>query len=174
MKFAKLKIAALIFVGVFASSNSMASVNFAKCLSEPAVKFDGTIVDAAIATPALSTLVTAVVAADLVETLANADNVTVFAPTNEAFNNIPGAILSDLLADVDALTGVLAYHVAPGNRDPRVRLTATRVETLAGQSIFMHRKGGYPMVNDSIVSCTPVRTNNGTVYVVDSVLMPQY
>lgn len=174
MKFGKLVSAAIISAGVFGSTASYAETSFRSCLNMDPVRFDGTIVDAAIATPDLSTLVTAVTAAGLGDALATLQDLTVFAPTNAAFDNIPAPILSEILADVDVLTAVLTYHVAPGYRDPRLRLDPKKAETLAGQDIFFQRKDRAQRVNDAIVSCTPVRTDNGTVFLIDSVLMPQF
>lgn len=147
------------------------------CATTPPVKVEGTIVDAAVATPALSTLVGAVVGAGLVDTLNSPGPFTVFAPTNDAFANIPASILTPIVGDVDLLTAVLTYHVVAGaNRhiDPRwVYRRAVEVETVQGQTLFFNRNGG-PQVNQSNVSCQPVHTSNGVVYVIDSVLLPQF
>ena len=111
-----------------------AGTGFATCNSSPIIEFDGTIVDAAIATPDLSTLVDAVVAADLVDALATTENLTVFAPTNDAFGAMPADVLGAALADVDLLTGILLYHVAAGYYDPRKYIPPVRVKTLADQA----------------------------------------
>ncbi|MEH6592080.1 MAG: fasciclin domain-containing protein [Halioglobus sp.] len=146
---------------------------FAECVSTDLVKFDGTIVDAALATPELSTLVDAVVAAGLVDTLATAENITVYAPTNDAFGNVPGGILNAVLGDPALLTAVLTYHVSPGKEDPRKYIKGERAPTLAGPSVFFHRIGGQARVNGAAVSCQGVQTSNGTVWVIDSVLIPR-
>ena len=172
MKFKKTIAAALFSVMAIGASNASAAP-FITCVGEPLVQFDGNVVDAAIATPELSTLVTAVTAAGLVDTLANAENITVYAPTNDAFGKIPGMILNEFLADVDALTGILAYHVTPGPADPRKFISPLRRMTLAGQPIFFHRMDNKQMINNAEVSCTGVRVSNGTVWFIDSVLMPQ-
>lgn len=148
--------------------------SFATCVSTDLVQFDGTIVDAALATPELSTLVTALSAADLVDTLDTIEDVTVYAPTNDAFGAIPADILGDLLADVPSLTEVLVYHVSPGRLNPRKFLTTVRRDTLNGQNIFFHRNNGAARVNNAAVDCQGVSTTNGDVYFIDSVLMPEY
>jgi uncharacterized surface protein with fasciclin (FAS1) repeats len=150
------------------------------CATTPPVKFDGTIVDAAIAlqeAAGLKTLVGAVVGAGLVDTLNSPGPFTVFAPTDDAFGNIPEPILTAIVSDVGLLTAVLTYHVVAGadkHIDPRwVYRRALEVETVQGQTLFFNRNGG-PQVNQSNVACQPVHTSNGVVYVIDSVLLPQF
>lgn len=148
-----------------------------QCLRTQPVHFNGTIVEAAIATPALSTLVTAVVAADLVGALSAPGKKTVFAPTNDAFAAVPEPILGLLLADPQGLlTSVLTYHVSAGqNKDARRGFRRPSLKTLNGQRIFLtHERESVPMVNNSKLSCQPVVTTNGVVWVIDSVLLPQF
>ncbi len=152
--------------------------NYYECYKTPAVEFPGTIVEAAIATPALSTLVTAVLAADpaVAEALGNPEaSLTVYAPTNDAFAAVP--ILDLVVANQELLTSVLLYHVTPGvepHYDPRwVYNKAFEVDTLNGQTVFYNRNGG-PQINQSNVACQPVKTTNGVVFVIDSVLLPQF
>jgi uncharacterized surface protein with fasciclin (FAS1) repeats len=145
-----------------------------RCASTPAVKFNGTIVDAALATPDLKVLADAVVAANLAGTLSGPGPFTVYAPTNAAFAKIPPAVLSAITSDVSLLTAVLTYHVTPGKADPRfVFSTPKEASTVQGQTVFFSRDKG-PQVNQSNVSCTPVRTTNGVVWLIDSVLLPQF
>ncbi|MFE3196466.1 fasciclin domain-containing protein [Embleya sp. NPDC055664] len=122
--------------------------------------------------PVLSTLVAAVKAAGLVDTLNTAQNITVFAPTNDAFAKIPKDTLDKLLADKDALTKVLTYHVV-GQRLAPARLTGGSFETLEKQPLTTKGSGDAYTVNDtSKVVCGNVPTANATVYLVDTVLMP--
>lgn len=144
------------------------------CLTTDVVQFDGTVVDAALATPELSTLVDAVVAAGLVDDLNDAENITVYAPTNDAFAAIPGDIADAILGDIDLLTAVLTYHVSPGKTDPRRYVEALRRPTLQGQYVFYHRTGMQPHVNGAAVSCQGVNTSNGFVWILDSVLLPVF
>lgn len=148
-----------------------------RCAATPAVHFQGTIVDAALATPDLKVLADAVVAAGLAGTLNGPGPFTVYAPTNAAFQKIPAAVLSAITSDTSLLTAVLTYHVTPGttrNFDPRLVFTTPKeVPTVQGQTVFYSRGTG-PQVNQSNVSCQPVRTTNGLVWLIDSVLLPQF
>jgi uncharacterized surface protein with fasciclin (FAS1) repeats len=157
-----------------ASLSAAAAPTFAECRNAQAVEFHGTIVDAAIATPALSTLTSLVVAANLAGPLSAPGNLTVFAPTNDAFAKIPGPVLNAIGSDIGILTAVLTYHVVPGPVDPR---TARKKETatLQGQTVFtgFERDNG-AAVNQSTADCTAVKTTNGTVWIINSVLLPQF
>lgn len=122
--------------------------------------------------PALSTLVTAVKKAGLVDTLNSAQNITVFAPTNDAFAKIPKADLDKLLADKAALTKVLTYHVVGQKLTPE-QLDKGSFETLEKEELTTAGSGVEYTVNDaSKVVCGNVPTANATVYIVDTVLMP--
>ncbi|WLQ32866.1 fasciclin domain-containing protein [Streptomyces castrisilvae] len=122
--------------------------------------------------PALSTLVTAVKKAGLVDTLNSAQNITVFAPTNDAFAKIPKADLDKLLADKAALTKVLTYHVVGQKLTPE-QLDKGSFETLEKEELTTAGSGTEYTVNDaSKVVCGNVPTANATVYIVDTVLMP--
>jgi uncharacterized surface protein with fasciclin (FAS1) repeats len=98
----------------------------------------------------------------------------VFAPTNDAFAKIPSAVLGAIGSDAALLTAVLTYHVVPGSADPRAA-GRRQVDTLQGQSLFVgFERGTGPEVNQSIADCTAVHTTNGTVWIIDSVLLPQF
>jgi len=138
--------------------------------------FDGMAKDpvatAASNNPALSTLVTAVKKAGLVDTLNNAQNITVFAPTNDAFAKVPKADLDKLLADKAALTKVLTYHVVGQKLTPQ-QLEKGSFDTLEKSELTTSGSDMAYTVNDaSKVVCGNVRTANATVYIVDTVLMP--
>jgi uncharacterized surface protein with fasciclin (FAS1) repeats len=155
--------------------NSAQAQSLAECLSTDVVDFDGSVVDAAIATPELSTLVDAVVAAGLDEALATTEDITVYAPTNDAFAALPGDVLNAIVGDEALLTAVLTYHVTPGEQDPRRYTTAVRRNTLLqGQKVYYSRFGGAARVNQSAIACQGVQTDNGVVWVIDSVLIPQF
>lgn len=142
------------------------------CLSVEIVDFDGNIVEAALATPELSTLVDAVVAAGLDEALATTENITVYAPTNDAFAAVPADILAVITGNVDLLTAVLTYHVTPSVEDVRRYSEAYARPTLQGQQVYLDRYGNTPRVNNAGASCQGVRANNGNVWIIDSVLLP--
>ncbi|MDV6011384.1 fasciclin domain-containing protein [Haloechinothrix sp. LS1_15] len=122
--------------------------------------------------PVLSTLVTAVGEAELVDTLNGAEDITVFAPANDAFEAIPEEDLEALLADQEALTDVLTYHVVDQRLDPG-ELDDGTFETLQGDSVTTTQDGEDVTVNDASVVCGNVQTANATVYIIDGVLMPQ-
>ncbi|WP_455359775.1 fasciclin domain-containing protein [Streptomyces sp. SYSU K21746] len=150
------------------------------CASVPqdgAGSFDGMAKDpvatAASNNPALSTLVTAVKKAGLVDTLNNAENITVFAPTNDAFAKIPKADLDKVLADKAMLTKILTYHVVGEKLTPK-QLENGSYETLQKGMLTTAGTGEEYKVNDtSNVVCGNVQTANATVYIVDTVLMPK-
>lgn len=121
--------------------------------------------------PVLSTLVTAAKAGGLVDTLNNAQGVTVFAPDNAAFSAVPPATLSGLLANKTQLDKVLTYHVVAGRLSPE-QLAGTHT-TLEGGSVTVAGSGEDFTVNGSAkVVCGNVQTANATVYIIDSVLTP--
>jgi uncharacterized surface protein with fasciclin (FAS1) repeats len=126
---------------------------------------------AASGNPLLSTLVTAVKQAGLVDTLNNAPELTVFAPTNDAFGKIPAADLKAVLADKKTLTSILTYHVVEGKLTP-AQLAGTH-KTLQGDDLTVEGTGTDFKVNEASVICGNVQTANATVYIIDSVLMPK-
>ncbi|MEV4316244.1 fasciclin domain-containing protein [Actinocrispum sp. NPDC049592] len=121
--------------------------------------------------PALSTLVSAVKQAGLVDTLNGARDVTVFAPSNDAFAKLPKDTLDKVLADKATLTKILTYHVVPRTISP-MQLAAGSFETLEKGSLTTSGSGESYKVNDANVVCGNIKTANATVYIVDSVLMP--
>jgi uncharacterized surface protein with fasciclin (FAS1) repeats len=127
---------------------------------------------AASGNPLLSTLVTAVKQAGLVDSLNTAPAVTVFAPTNDAFGKIPAADLKKVLADKKTLTSILTYHVVPGKLSPE-QVAGTH-KTLQGGTVTVAGSGeDFKVDGASSVICGNVQTSNATVYIVDSVLMPK-
>ena len=120
--------------------------------------------------PVLSTLVTAVGAAGLGDTLNSAQAITVFAPANDAFGKIPADTLKAVLADKTKLTKILTYHVVSGKLSPD-QLAGTHT-TLEGGTVKVTGSGQSFQVNGANVVCGNVQTANATVYIVDSVLMP--
>lgn len=121
--------------------------------------------------PALSTLVSAVKEAGLVDTLNTAKDITVFAPTNDAFAKIPKETLDKVLADKQTLTKILTYHVV-GKQVTPVDLAMGNFETLEKGAVSTSGSGQSFKVNDANVVCGNVKTANATVYIIDTVLMP--
>ena len=139
------------------------------------------VVDTAVGAGNFKTLVAAVQAAGLVDTLKGPGPFTIFAPSDEAFAKIPKAqldalladkaVLTKVLADKAVLTKVLTYHAVPA------KVMATDVKegkapTIQGQALTV-RTGGGVMVNQSKVVATDVQASNGVIHVIDTVLMPQ-
>ena len=127
---------------------------------------------AASANPVLSTLVTAVKKAGLVDTLNSAANITVFAPDNAAFAKLPKATLDKVLADKAELTKILTYHVADGRQTPGQLASGTGIKTLEGGMVTPGKMGETYAVNNAHVVCGNVQTANATVYIIDTVLTP--
>ncbi len=126
---------------------------------------------AASANPLLETLVAAVDAAGLVDTLNSADGITVFAPINDAFAAFPKKDLNALLKDKKTLTAVLTHHVVGGQMGPDK--LAGEFETLNGDMLTVEGSGEeFTVDGNAAVLCGNIQTANATVYVIDSVLMP--
>lgn len=126
---------------------------------------------AASGNPVLSTLVSAVKKAGLVDSLNTAPELTVFAPANSAFDKIPAADLKKVLADKKTLTSILTYHVVPGKLAPAD--LAGSHKTLEGDEVKVTGSGMDFKVGGASVVCGNVQTANATVYIIDSVLMPK-
>ena len=129
------------------------------------------IVDTAVSAGSFNTLVTALKAAGLVDTLKGPGPFTVFAPTDEAFAKVPKADLDALLKDKAKLTAVLTYHVVPGKVMAK-DVKAGMVKTVEGQSINVSTAGGV-MVDKAHVVKTDIVADNGIIHVIDTVLMPK-
>jgi uncharacterized surface protein with fasciclin (FAS1) repeats len=131
------------------------------------------VASAASANPVLSTLVTAVKKAGLVDTLNSAKDITVFAPTNDAFGAIPPKTLKAVLADKATLTKILTYHVVPGQLSPD-ELDGSH-KTLEGGTLTINGSDPNFVVGTQKASivCGNVPTANATVYIINSVLMPK-
>jgi uncharacterized surface protein with fasciclin (FAS1) repeats len=127
---------------------------------------------AASANPLLSTLVAAVKAAGLVDTLNSASNITVFAPDNAAFAKIPAATLKGILANKAELTKILTYHVASGRYTPAQLASGAKIKTLEGGTVAPAMMGSNYTVNGASIVCGNVQTANATVYIINTVLTP--
>jgi uncharacterized surface protein with fasciclin (FAS1) repeats len=124
--------------------------------------------------PELTTLVAAVTAAGLVDTLNGPGPFTIFAPVNSAFAKIPQADLDAVLADTELLTSILTYHVVPEQLSSTELAAAGTVATVNGAELEVTMDGESLMINgdEATVVCQDVPTANATVYLIDSVLMP--
>ncbi|EDL49228.1 fasciclin domain-containing protein [Erythrobacter sp. SD-21] len=147
----------------------------------------GTIVDVAQGDSQFSTLVSAVTAAGLGETLSGEGPYTVFAPTNDAFGKIPEATLTELTTnDTETLGNILQYHVVEGNVDAATLTQAITdagdagytINTVGGGTLTANVVDGNVVLTDaaggtSTVTATDVAASNGVIHVIDTVLMPQ-
>ena len=187
----KLSMAALLLAGLFMSINSQAQGTMAK---EETTVVGGApmypskdIVSNAVNSSDHTTLVAAVKAAGLVETLQSAGPFTVFAPTNAAFEKLPTGTVDNLLKpeSKDALTGVLTYHVVAGKLDSKELIKwiksakcSYELTTVAGGKLWIMQKGNSLMLKDekggmARITIKDVHQSNGVIHVIDSVLLPQ-
>lgn len=134
------------------------------------------IVDNAVEADNVTTLVAAVQAAGLVETLKGEGPFTVFAPTNAAFEKLPEGTVDNLLLpeNKDQLTGVLTYHVVPGRYTAADLMDGMTLTTVQGQTLTITMQDGMVMVNgEAMVETADVISSNGVTHVIDTVLLPQ-
>ncbi len=136
---------------------------------------EDTIVDIAVADGRFTTLVAAVTAADLVETLSGEGPFTVFAPTDDAFAALPAGTLDSLLLpeSKQALTDILLYHVVSGKVMAADVVTLTSATTVLGKDVTITVKDGKVFLNDTVeVIITDIEASNGVIHVIDAVLLP--
>ncbi len=133
------------------------------------------IVDVAMQTDFLSTLVAAVKAGDLVGVLKGDGPFTVFAPTNAAFEKLPAGTVEDLLKpeNKQKLIAVLTYHVVPGKVYSKDLKDGMKAKTAQGGDVTISLKGGNAMVNNAKVEKADIEASNGVVHVIDTVILPQ-
>lgn len=133
------------------------------------------IVETAIAAGDFNTLVAAVQAAGLVDTLNGPGPFTVFAPTDAAFAKLPPGTLDTLLqpANQDQLKDILLYHVVAGEKLASEVVSSSALETVLGQNVSISMQGSDALVNDAKIVTIDIRTSNGVIHVIDTVLLPQ-
>ncbi|MDN3702221.1 fasciclin domain-containing protein [Vibrio artabrorum] len=133
------------------------------------------IVDVAVENGSFNTLVTAVKAAGLVETLKGEGPFTVFAPTDEAFAKLPDGTIDMLLKpeNKDKLIAVLTYHVVSGKVMAADVMKIDRADTLQGQAVMVSTNDGTVMINNAKVIAADVKASNGVIHVIDTVLLPK-
>ena len=140
-------------------------------LNAPAVQA-ADVVTAADTIDELSTLVALVGAAGLAGTLADAEDITVFAPTNDAFEKLPRALLRAIERDSSILVSILTYHVA----DERLRaadvVSMNRIGTLEGSNINVRTAGSNVFLNNARITAVDIETSNATVHTINNVLIP--
>jgi uncharacterized surface protein with fasciclin (FAS1) repeats len=133
------------------------------------------VVKVAVGSPAHTTLVAAVKAAELVDVLSNAGPFTVFAPTNEAFDKLPKGTVENLLKpeNKEKLADILQYHVLVGGYRTDMLTDGKTLGTASGGSVKISVKDGKVVINDSATIVGTVEASNGLVHVVDGVLLPK-
>jgi transforming growth factor-beta-induced protein len=173
---ASIALAAIAFVAVPPSILQADEVpSCGSCPSEAAGKTmaKSDIVDTAVAADDFNTLVAAVKAAGLVETLKGAGPFTVFAPSDAAFAKVPAATLKGLLADKDALRKVLTYHVVPGRVTAAQAMRLSWAATANGQSLRIHSDASGVTIDGARVIKADIQTSNGIIHVIDRVVLPR-
>jgi uncharacterized surface protein with fasciclin (FAS1) repeats len=131
------------------------------------------IVDTAVSAGSFKTLVTAVQAAGLVDTLKGAGPFTVFAPTDEAFGKLPAGTIDSLLKDIPQLTKILTYHVVSGKVMAADVVNLDSAATVEGSNLKIDASNGSVKVNNATVVTPDVETDNGVIHVIDTVLLPE-
>ena len=165
---------------VFAALAIVAALTLSACGSDSETASEttteatapGTIVDVAVGAGNFTTLVAAVTAADLVETLSGEGPFTVFAPTDEAFAALPAGVLDALLLPENkaTLAKILTYHVVSG-MVMAADVTDSDVATVEGQTVKLSTMGGV-MVNNATVISADVMASNGVIHAIDAVILP--
>jgi uncharacterized surface protein with fasciclin (FAS1) repeats len=133
------------------------------------------IVDTAVSAGNFDTLVAAVKAAGLVDTLKQPGPFTVFAPTDDAFKQLPAGTIKSLLKpeNKDQLTAILTYHVVPGRVSARQAFGLDNAQTVNGQRLDISRRDGKLVIDESNIVATDISCSNGVIHVIDRVLLPQ-
>ena len=132
------------------------------------------IVDTAVGAGSFNTLVAAVKAAGLVDTLKGAGPFTVFAPTDEAFAKLPAGTVEALLKDIPKLTSILTYHVVSGKvlAADVVKLDGKEAKTVQGGGVKISTTGGVKLNGTANVVTTDIACSNGVIHVIDGVILP--
>lgn len=130
------------------------------------------IVETAINAGSFNTLVTAIKAADLVDTLKGAGPFTVFAPTDEAFAKLPEGTVEGLLKDIPTLKKILTYHVVSGKVMASDVVKLDSATTVQGSDVKIDASNGGVKVNNATVATADVAADNGVIHIIDTVLMP--
>jgi uncharacterized surface protein with fasciclin (FAS1) repeats len=157
-------------LGVLAITLGLGLPGSVKAQSMP----DKDIVEIAASAGSFNTLVAAVKAAGLVDTLKGNGPFTVFAPTDEAFAKLPGGTVENLLKpeNKDKLTAVLTYHVVPGRVTAGEVVNLSSAKTVNGRALRINTKDGKVMVDNARVTATDIMASNGVIHVIDSVVLP--
>jgi uncharacterized surface protein with fasciclin (FAS1) repeats len=151
---------------------ALVGVSLALASSSAIAAEPGTIVDVAVANGSFKTLVAAVKAAGLAETLSSKGPFTVFAPTDEAFAKLPAGTVDALLKDIPKLKAILTYHVVSGAVMAKDVKTGM-VKTVNGGSLDVKASSAGVMVDGAKVVAADVKASNGVIHVIDTVVLPK-
>jgi uncharacterized surface protein with fasciclin (FAS1) repeats len=135
--------------------------------------FGADIVDTAVSAGSFNTLVTAVKAAGLVDTLKGPGPFTVFAPTDEAFAKLPAGTVESLLENPEKLKQILLYHVVAGKVMAADVVKIKEAKTVQGSSAKVKVSGSNVMIDNANVVKTDIETDNGVIHVIDTVILPK-
>lgn len=163
--------AQVIITDIEAANGTIHVIDTVLLPPEPAAQ-PGTIVDIAVGDGRFQTLVAALQAAGLVETLQGEGPFTVFAPTDDAFAKLPEGTVDALLKDIPTLTDILLYHVVSGNVMAADVVKLDMATTVQGKSVAITVDGDTVRINDAQVVITDIAAANGTIHVIDTVLVP--
>jgi uncharacterized surface protein with fasciclin (FAS1) repeats len=145
---------------------------FAAGTKEMAPPMPKDIVEIAVADGRFTTLVAALSAAKLVDTLKSAGPFTVFAPTDDAFAKLPEGTVEALLNDIPTLTNILLYHVVSGKVMASDVVKLSSAPTVFGKNVAIKVVDGKVMINNSMVIIPDIEASNGVIHVIDTVLLP--
>ena len=170
-----------LFIGLFAfavvgcsdsDNNNPTSVTMGEQTQNSAASQD--IVDTAIAAGSFNTLVAAVQAAGLEDTLRSDGPFTVFAPTDAAFDKLPDGTVESLLQpeNLETLQSILLFHVSPGEYDAAKALEQGELPTANGEPVSVYIDGDSAEVNDANIIITDIQASNGIIHVIDAVILP--
>lgn len=154
------------------ASPAMVAQTEGDSMENTAMMAQGNIVETAAEAGSFNTLLAAAKAAGLAETLATTQDITVFAPTDEAFAKLPTGTVESLLADPAKLAEILKYHVVSGTVMADKVVTLSSATTLQGSDVTIKVMGDKVMVNDATVVQADVVASNGVIHVIDTVLLP--
>jgi len=167
-------------IGIFVMNNqnstskeSMSEKLTPTAVTEQKAMNNKTIVDVAAGAGNFTTLVAAIKAAGLVDTLSGTGPFTVFAPTDEAFEKLPQGTVESLLKDREKLTAILTYHVVSGKVMAADVVKMHTAKTVQGQDVTIKVEDGKVLVDNANVVTTDIEATNGVIHVIDTVLMPK-
>lgn len=176
LKFLSLAVASFATVFAVSCSSPKEEVVEETVVEEVAAPVEApkTVVDIAVGSPDHTTLVAAVTAAGLVETLSGPGPFTIFAPTNAAFTALPAGTVENLLKpeSKDQLTSILTYHVVSGNVMAADLTDGQKVTTLNGKELTVSIANGVVKINGATVVAADLAGSNGVIHVVDTVILP--